>query len=289
MRGAGCIVLRSMNPTIGNIMNRLVVFIALFIAGPAVAQESEHIVVPFDTIKSRHMIVEVLINGKGPYTLIFDTGAPVTLIGAKLAREAKVPMTGGLAALLGNYGQQKVDTFELGGVKLDKIDAMVMDHPVVDALAKATGKKIDGIVGCNVFGRYVTTIDYQTKKLTFAPSDHRPADMMEAVTKALMASAKDAGRAPVIAPKGMLGVRVAKKAGDEDAGVDVESVFAGSAAAKAGLKAGDRILTIDSRWTDQINDCFEAARTLQPGETVAIEILRDGKKLSLKATVAAGF
>ncbi len=270
-------------------MKRILALVVLFIAGPAFAQDKADIVVPFDTIKSRHMIVEVSVNGKGPYTLIFDTGAPVTLIGSKLAREAKVPTSGGFAALFGNFGQQKIANLELGGVKLEKVDAMVMDHPIVEAIAGATGKKIDGIVGCNVFGRYKTTIDYQAKTLTFAPSDFRPVNMMDSLMKTMMPSVNDLERVPVIAPKGMLGLRVAKKADDDAAGVDVESVFANSPAAKAGLKAGDRLLTIDSRWTDQINDCFEAARTLQPGETVAIDILRDGKKQTLKAKIAAGF
>jgi len=48
------------------------------------------------------------------------------------------------------------------------------------------------------------------------------------------------------------------------------------------------LLTIDSRWTDQINDCYEALRTLRPGETAVMEILRDGKRQTLEATVVAG-
>jgi len=91
-------------------MRHIAIFLTLFSATPAHAQDSAGIVVPFDTIKSQHMVVEVIVNGKGPYTLIFDTGAPLTLIGPKLAMESKVPLTGGLAALFGNFGQQKIAT-----------------------------------------------------------------------------------------------------------------------------------------------------------------------------------
>src|SRR3954452_20152381 len=104
-------------------MTRIAVFIALVVATPGLAQEAPGIVVPFDTIKSRHMIVDVVVNGKGPFTLIFDTGAPVTLIGPRLAKEAKVKLGGGLAALFGNFGQQEIERFELGGIKLEKVDA----------------------------------------------------------------------------------------------------------------------------------------------------------------------
>ena len=41
------------------------------------------IAVPFELLKTQHMVVNVKINGKGPYRLIFDTGAPVTLINNK--------------------------------------------------------------------------------------------------------------------------------------------------------------------------------------------------------------
>jgi serine protease DegQ len=255
-------------------------------AAPVAAQEKPPVSVPFDTIASRHMIVDVMVNGKGPYTLIFDTGAPITLIGSKLAREAKVT-SGGFAALFSLFSQQKIDKLELGGIKLDKVDAIVLDHPIVMAIGQMTGKKIDGIVGFNVFGQYKTTIDYQAKTLSFIPTDFQPVNMLEALTK--MMTSGELERPTMLAPKGLLGVSVVKKAGDEAAGVTIETVHPGSPAAKAGVEPGDRLLTLDRRWTDQIRDCFEAARTLRPGETVLLEIERGGKKQTLKAVVGAGF
>lgn len=263
--------------------------LALIIATPVGAQGKAPIVVPFETIASRHMIVDVVVNGKGPFTLVFDTGAPLTLISSKLAREAKIATGGGLMALFGNFGQQKIGTLELGDIKLDKVDAIVMDHPTVDAIGQATGKKLDGIVGFNVFGRYKTTIDYQKKTLTFVPTDFRPVNMFEVLVQAMTPSANDLKRIPVLAPQGLLGLSVSKNADDEAAGVVIDVVRPESPAAKAGLKVGDRLLTIDHRWTDRVADCFEAARTIRAGETVDIEIERDGKKRTVKATVVPGF
>src|SRR5262245_47470876 len=54
------------------------------------ALETKPVTVPFGLLKTQHMTVEVKINGKGPYRLIFDTGAPVTLINNKVAKEAGV-------------------------------------------------------------------------------------------------------------------------------------------------------------------------------------------------------
>ena len=56
----------------------------------------------------------------------------------------------------------------------------------------------------------------------------------------------------------------------------------------AGFKAGDRLLTLDGRWTDSVADCYFAASRLQPGARVAAEVLRDGKKQTLKIEVLSG-
>src|SRR4051794_31555486 len=45
-------------------------------------------VVPFEILKTGHMTVQVKVNGKGPYRLIFDTGAPINLLNNKIAKEA---------------------------------------------------------------------------------------------------------------------------------------------------------------------------------------------------------
>ena len=37
-------------------------------------------VVPFEMLPTNHMLVEARINDKGPYRLIFDLGAPITLL-----------------------------------------------------------------------------------------------------------------------------------------------------------------------------------------------------------------
>ena len=77
--------------------------------------------------------------------------------------------------------------------------------------------------------------------------------------------------------------------GDEaDAGVTIKDVLAGSPAAAAGLKAGDRLLTLDGRWTDSLVDLYTAAGYVKPGETVAVVVKCDGKELTLKVKPVSG-
>ena len=68
----------------------------------------------------------------------------------------------------------------------------------------------------------------------------------------------------------------------------ITEVFAGSAAAAAGLQPGDRLLTLDGRWTDSPADCYFAASRLRPGTRVAAEIVRDGKSKVIEVEVRSG-
>jgi hypothetical protein len=152
--------------------------------------EAKPIVVPFELLRSRHMAVQVKINGKGPYRLIFDTGAPTNLINTKLAREtgitkAKKDDKAPGFALFGMPALKTIDTLEVGGVKLKKVSVTVMDHPTVTAISKALGP-IDGIVGFPFFARFKTTVDYQKKELTFTPNGYVPGDVVKNLMDKLM-------------------------------------------------------------------------------------------------------
>ena len=78
---------------------KLVLAVGLVVAAaPAVGQapppekkaDEKAVVVPFELLKSGHMAVQVKVNGKGPYRLIFDTGAPMNLLSNKAAKDAGV-------------------------------------------------------------------------------------------------------------------------------------------------------------------------------------------------------
>ena len=259
-------------------------------AKPAAEPLSEKaIVVPFELLKSGHMAVQVKVNGKGPYRLIFDTGAPMNLVTNKLAKDAGVidpkAKKPGFAPF-GTMGQQEVKTIEVGDARADKMQVVVMDHPTVALLAEAVGP-LEGIIGFPFFARHKVTVDYQKKELTLVPNGFVPSDIMETLQKKLM----DASRSkdpPVIASAAVWGLEVDKDKADEEAGVVVTKVLEGGPAAAAGLKAGDRILTIDGRWTDTLADTFTAASLVKPGREVAVVVKRGDKEVKLTAKPAKG-
>jgi S1-C subfamily serine protease len=133
------------------------------------------------------------------------------------------------------------------------------------------------------------TIDYQKKELTFTPNGYEPPDAMEAMMAAVMAlMARDKPPTKVLSASGQWGMIADKSEDDEDAGVTIKKVMPNSPAAKAGLKAGDRLLTLDDRWTDSVPDCYTAAATVKAGTTVKLKILRDKKDLEISVTPASG-
>jgi len=248
------------------------------------------VVVPFEMLDSGHMGVKVKVNGKGPYLLIFDTGAPISLVSTKLAKGSGLDkgMAKSPLPFLPAIGDAKIKTLEVGGAKAEDVPAIVMDHPTVAAIAKHLGKDIQGIVGFPFFARFKMTLDYKAKTMTLAPSGYRPPDVMKAMNALMMSAIFGTQTAKVISPKAQWGLVASKEEGDEDDGVDVKAVVAGSAADKAGLKRGDRLLTLDGRWTDSLSDLHEAAGFVKPGTTVVVRVKRGGKEMDLKVTPAKG-
>jgi hypothetical protein len=263
------------------------VLLAASLVGPVYAAGPRAVTVPFDLLRSGHMTVMVRVNGKGPYKLIFDTGAPITLLDNKVAREAGLlkNMVQPAFSVFGSMGEVRVRRLEVGGQQAENVTAVVMDHPTVEAISRVFGP-IHGIVGFPFFARFKMTLDYQARTMTFVPNGFKPPDVMEALVQALLGDGDDAPR--VLAPAAQWGMLAHKDRGDDEAGVTLTEVLPGSAAAQAGLKTGDRLLTLDGRWTDSVADLYSAAGYARPGVAVPVHIKRAGKELELQVKPVSG-
>ncbi len=275
---------------------RLLAIVAFLVPAAVHAQDGvkkdppKKFVVPFELIKTQHMVVKVKVNGEGPYRLVFDTGAPDSLISNKVAKEANVfpkDFKKPAFALFGSMGQMKIKELELGDLKAENVSTMVLDHPTVQAIAKFVGP-IEGILGFTFYARYKMSIDYEKKEITFEPGEYVPGNVMDALMKKMMASESVRKAPQILAPAGVLGIRVEKAKDDEEAGVTVKEVLSDSPAFAAGFKAGDRLLTLDGRWTDSIADCYIAAGQIRLGMAIQAQVQRGGRKVILEITVRAG-
>ena len=102
-------------------------------------------VVPFEMLPTNHMLVEARINDKGPYRLIFDLGAPITLLNNRVSEAAGVVKPGTPRSFLfGMRGEAEVNKLQVGELTADKLPVIVLDHPVLKALEDMTGARSTG-------------------------------------------------------------------------------------------------------------------------------------------------
>jgi hypothetical protein len=264
-------------------------------AGPVAADRTEKktnetkATVPFEMLATNHMVVRAKINGKGPFDLIFDVGAPITLLANKASLESgTIKADAPRSFLFSIRGESVVKTLEVGNLTAKDVPVIVLDHPLLKAMGAMLDRPLDGIIGYTFFARYRTTIDYQAKRMTFEPVDGPVRNLMKDLPDRL--AGPRVARHRTLAPGGLWGLNVGEPAGGLDSpGVPVLAVLADSPAAAAGLKPGDVLTTLDGRWTASVTDAYAAAAGVPPGREAPLIVLRDGKELALTVKPAAGF
>lgn len=122
--------------------------------------------------------VDVYVNGKGPYRLVVDTGAPVLCLNSAVADELKLPpatLAGGAGANVvlrspGGAGQagslREVETLKIGDAEFRGVRAVTSESPFTD--------DFDGVLGMAVFRDCLLTYDYPAGKLRLAQGELPP-------------------------------------------------------------------------------------------------------------------
>jgi hypothetical protein len=249
---------------------------------------AKRVVVPFEMLPTNHMVVRARINGEGPYRLIFDLGAPITLLSNRASEAAGVIKADAPRSfLLGMRGEAEIDKLQAGELTVTRLPVIIFDHPILKALGDLVGRRIDGIMGFTLFARYKTTIDYQAHQMTFEPVDYQVRDLLKDLPERMLGPKVVQHR--VLAAAGLWGIHLGEPTGGLDApGVPVAAVDDGSPAAAGGLHPGDVLTTLDGRWTASSADVFAAAADVAPGRAVEVVILRDGKEMTLTIIPADG-
>jgi len=88
---------------------------------------------------------------------------------------------------------------------------------------------------------------------------------------------------PMMSNRPMLGIQLQ----DTDKGTVIQTVVAGSPAEKAGLKVGDVLTKIGDTTVKDAKSASAAVQALKVGDEVSIEVTRDNKTVTVKATLAA--
>jgi hypothetical protein len=124
--------------------------------------------VPFDLIDN-HVYLDVLLNGKGPYRFIFDTGGQ-NLIDESVAREIGATAAGniqgsGVGAATEQFAFAPVASLRFGAAELR--DQLFVVAPIRAGFGVSGSAPVDGLIGAEVLARFVTVFDYTDHRIIF--------------------------------------------------------------------------------------------------------------------------
>lgn len=209
---------------------------------------------PLRPLDDGHVMVQLQLEDLPPCWCMVDTGSGDTVMfhlpyvreNGLLQRwerlgERTVSGVGGF--VLAKQARAHAVTF--AGVQFAAVPVSLATDPR-GAMASATS---DGTLGAGLLSRFVVTFDHAGKRLLLVPA-------ADAVTRSFRADRL--GLTPV----------------EQDGAVVLEHVGAGSPAAEAGLRAGDRITAIDGVAVDvrSFRQRFQAVREAAAGTVVTIRI-----------------
>ena len=83
-------------------------------------------------------IVQVSVNGTGPYSFVLDTGANVTVMTRQLFRDLHMPMSGSVrvSAALGETDQERAwaTTLDLAGLRVEHVEVNTLEDSQLGTL-----------------------------------------------------------------------------------------------------------------------------------------------------------
>lgn len=114
------------------------------------------------------IVVPVVIDGKGPFPFLVDTGADSSMVSATLAHKlGLVPVHGTAERVDGTTGSQNlpwvsVTTLEVGGIVKHDLHMPICSSPVLGGVA--------GILGMAGFGHVSVRVDFHSHKVIIGPA-----------------------------------------------------------------------------------------------------------------------
>jgi predicted aspartyl protease/Flp pilus assembly protein TadD len=129
---------------------------------------SDRSVISFDSVDNRP-IVKLRINGSREiFRFVLDTGSGMSVISEETAQRLRLkPVArGGMARAIGGGGRFEivygcVDTVELGDIRIQNVPVYIRHF--YDA-----HNQVDGYLGISALVRLVTSVDYGSRRMTFA-------------------------------------------------------------------------------------------------------------------------
>lgn len=268
-------------------------------ADPQTGQSFE---VPYILTQTNHFVVRALINGKGPFHLVVDTGAPGLFLGTEAAKKAGVETEA--KKFFSNLEELKLE----GGPSLKDLKIRVEDPFQLVGMNSLglPGVKLDGLMGFSVLARYRITLDPTHKRMIWTRLDFNPKESIDDIPvarkeemplelqamnllgPAMKFAAMFVGKQPEIKrlPQGYAGFEMKP---EKDGKLIVSKVEADSPAEKAGLKPDDEIQKLDDKKVATIGEMSKVMELKAAGSKIMIQVSRNNEVKTVEIELKEGF
>ena len=260
--------------------------------GPMPREVKTTFEVPYKLSETKHVVVRVKLNGKGPFNFILDTGAPALIMSEVIAKKVNAKLDGK------NWGNFKLEIE--GGLTLPEARGLSTDMfqlKGMNAMGVA-GVELHGVLGYNILAQFRIQYDFTEEKLIWTRLNFSPPKMVGLGTKSegqggmemmgdmMKLLAPLLGLKPnfELKPRGYLGVVLDQKKDQ----ILVLSVMPESPAEKSGLKVGDQIKSVKGKNVDSVDELMKAVNKMGEGEKLKLQILRDGDAKDLTIELGKG-
>jgi hypothetical protein len=241
--------------------------------------------IPIEISQTHHIMVRVKVDGRGPFMLLLDTGAPTLVLSTHAGGGAR------------KESWRTFDRFEIeGGPTLRNVRGLVSDtHQLIGMnQLHLAGVELSGMLGYEILARYRIDLDVSKPTMRWTELSTPPPSPLGLVGLAETSDVLGAimrlallffTPSPVPAPAPLRG-RLGLEFGEES--LTVKAVLAGSAAHRAGVRAGDRVLALGGQKVKTLAALQRLASAVAPGKAIALKLSRAHSEVSLTLHATGG-
>jgi hypothetical protein len=247
--------------------------------------------IPYKLTDTKHVMVRVKLNGKGPFNFILDTGAPALIMSEAVAKKAGINIEKG-------WSKFKLDVE--GGVTIPEAKGIALDMFQLKGMNSmgVAGVELHGVLGYGILAKYRIQYDFTEDKLVWTPLKFDPPEIkrigkddgsqggLEFLGSMMKFLAPLMGLKPnfEVRPRGFLGLELEAR----KEGIFVKSVVKDGPADKAGVKPGDLLEHAKSNSVETVEDVLGAVSKLNEGDKLFLRLKRGGESKDLTIELGKG-
>ena len=117
------------------------------------------------------IFVAIRLNGSPPLSFVLDTGSSRTIVDRTLAKSLGLKTSGSSSIQGAGAGHIPIEFIHDVSVTLPGIESAgyALSTADLQPLEPSLGVRVDGILGYELFSRFVVTVDYEAKTMTLGP------------------------------------------------------------------------------------------------------------------------